>query len=178
MTGKTMSKLQLKSIATLVLTLMMSSTTLLAEAIPVEIVERDGSFVLLRGGEPYEVRGAGLEFNDPAALAARGGNSMRTWRTNNAQFTGQELLDEAERLGMTVTMCIEIGRERQGFDYDDEEAVRKQFEYARGEVLKYKDHPALLIWGIGNELNLGAKFAKPFCRIMVLDGRNHRSYSL
>jgi hypothetical protein len=162
MNGKTMSRLQLNVILTLTLTLMMSSTTLLAEAIPVEIVERDGSFVLLRGGEPYEVRGAGLEFSDPAGLAARGGNSMRTWRTDNAQFTGRELLDEAERLGMTVTMCIEIGRERQGFDYDDEEAVAKQFEYAKGEVLKYKDHPALLAWMIGNEPNLQARNTKVY----------------
>ena len=27
-------------------------------------------------------------------------------------------------------------------------------EYLKKEVLKYKDHPALIIWGIGNELNL------------------------
>ncbi|MDX1545773.1 MAG: glycoside hydrolase family 2 TIM barrel-domain containing protein, partial [Rhodothermales bacterium] len=42
------------------------------------------------------------------------------------------------------------------FDYDDEQAVAEQLERVREEVLKYKDHPALLIWGIGNELNLGA----------------------
>jgi hypothetical protein len=48
-------------------------------------------------------------------------------------------------------MCIEIGRERLGFDYDDEEAVARQLEFARNEVLKYKDHPALLVWIIGNE---------------------------
>jgi beta-galactosidase/beta-glucuronidase len=51
-------------------------------------------------------------------------------------------------------MGLEIERERHGFDYDDPDTVRKQFEYVKGEVLKYKDHPALLAWGIGNELNL------------------------
>jgi len=51
-------------------------------------------------------------------------------------------------------MCIEVGRERHGFDYDDEEAVTEQLEYARGEVMKYKDHPALLVWMVGNEANL------------------------
>lgn len=144
------------------MSLMILSGNALAQAVPVEIVERDGSFQLLRGGEPYEIHGAGLEFADLSELAAYGGNSLRTWRTDNAQYTGQELLDEAHRLGLTVTMCIEIGRERQGFDYDDEEAVRAQFEYAKGEVLKYRDHPALLAWMIGNEPNLNASNTKVY----------------
>jgi len=59
-------------------------------------------------------------------------------------------------------MCIEIGRERHGFDYDDEEAVAAQLAYAREEVLKYKDHPALLVWAIGNEPNLFFKNPKVF----------------
>jgi hypothetical protein len=60
-------------------------------------------------------------------------------------------------------MGLEVARERPGegrgyfgFDYDDEEAVAAQLERLRAEVEKYKDHPALIIWGIGNELNLGA----------------------
>jgi hypothetical protein len=64
------------------------------------------------------------------------------------------VLDEAHANGIMVCMGLEIARERHGFDYNDEEAVAKQFEYAKGEVLKYKDHPALLAWGVGNELNL------------------------
>lgn len=122
--------------------------------VPVEIVQQDGRFLLLRDGQPYPVNGAGLEFSDIAVFASHGGNSIRTWRTDNAQFTGQQLLDEAARHNVTVGLCIEIGRERHGFDYDDEEAVARQLEYARGEVLKYKDHPALLFWIIGNEPNL------------------------
>ena len=33
-------------------------------------------------------------------------------------------------------------------------AVKEQFERIKKEVLTLKDHPALLIWAIGNELNL------------------------
>ncbi len=127
-------------------------------AIPVEIVEQDGAYRLLRGGEPYEIRGAGLEFADLSVFAAHGGNSFRTWRTVNAQA----LLDEAQSLGLTILMCIEIGRERHGFDYDDEAAVAAQLEFARQEVLKYKDHPALLGWIIGNEPNLEFRNPKVF----------------
>lgn len=87
-------------------------------------------------------------------LASHGANSFRTWRTENGRDSGQEVLDRALENGLTVTMCLEIARERHGFDYDDPEAVAQQFEEVKQEVLKYKDHPALLIWAIGNELNL------------------------
>ena len=133
-----------------------------AQAIPVEIVESDEGFQLMRGGEPYIVNGAGFEYSDMSVLAAHGGNSFRTWRTDNKQYTGQELLDEAAANGLTVALCIEIARERHGFDYDDEKAVVEQLEYAKGEVLKYKDHPALLAWVIGNEPNLHARNEKVY----------------
>jgi hypothetical protein len=127
-------------------------------AIPVEIVESDGAYGLLRGGEPYEIHGAGLEFSDVGVFASHGGNSIRTWRTDDAE----ELLAAALEHGVTILMCIEIGRERHGFDYDDEAAVAAQLEFARGEVLKYKDHPALLGWIIGNEPNLHFKNPRVF----------------
>lgn len=123
-------------------------------AVPVEVVMLDGRYTLLRGGEPYSIRGAGIESADVGNFAAHGGNSLRTWRTDSRFSTGQEVLDEAARHGVTVVMCIEIGRERHGFDYDDEQAVAEQLEYARGEVMNYKDHPALLAWMVGNEANL------------------------
>jgi hypothetical protein len=131
-------------------------------AIPVRVVETEGKYQLFRGGEPYEIKGAGIEFGSVEALAAHGGNSFRTWRTDNGKASGLEVLDRAAALGVTVAMCIEIGRERHGFDYDDAEAVAAQLEYARGEVLKYKDHPALLVWIIGNEPNLFFKNPRVF----------------
>ena len=142
-----------------VIALTLANTGLAAQGpIPVEVVAKDGRYQLLRGGEPYEVHGAGLEFSDIAFFAAHGGNSFRTWRTDNAA----QLLDEALAHGVTILMCIEIGRERHGFDYDDADAVAAQLEFARQEVLKYKDHPALLGWIIGNEPNLNFRNPKVF----------------
>jgi beta-galactosidase/beta-glucuronidase len=43
--------------------------------------------------------------------------------------------------------------ERHGFDYDDPDAIAAQLETVREQVLKYKDHPAVLFWLVGNELN-------------------------
>jgi hypothetical protein len=128
-----------------------------------EIRHEDGRYQLYLNSEPFHIKGAGLEFGDVERLAAHGGNTFRTWRTDNGRDTGQEVLDRAHRSGLFVTMGLEVARERPGegrgyfgFDYDDEEAVAAQLERLRAEVEKYKDHPALIIWGIGNELNLGA----------------------
>jgi hypothetical protein len=53
---------------------------------------------------------------------------------------------------MTVTVGIWLGHERHGFDYSDEAQLADQREQARQLVLRYRDHPALLAWGIGNEM--------------------------
>ena len=145
-----------------------------AGAIPVEVFGKDGRYQLLRGGEPYLIKGAGLEFSDLANFTAHGGNSIRTWRTDNAHASALELLDAALRHGVTVALCIEIGRERHGFDYNDEEAVAAQLEYARNEVLKYKDHPALLTWIVGNEANLFFKNPKVFDAINDISKMIHK----
>ncbi len=126
----------------------------------VKLAQIDGRFTLTVDGEQFFVKGAGCEFGNIAALSAHGANSFRTWRTENGQKSGQEVLDEAQKHGLLVTMGIEIGRERHGFDYNDEESVQEQFDYVKSEIQKYKDHPALLAWGIGNELNLHASNPK------------------
>jgi len=105
-------------------------------------------------GEEFYVRGAGLEFGDQEVLASHGANSFRTWRTDNGKQNGKEVLDEALANGLMVFMGLELGRERHGKDYDDVEWVYQQKEAIKSEVMLLKDHPALLGWGIGNELNL------------------------
>ena len=118
-----------------------------------EIRMTDEGYQLFVNDEPFYIKGAGLEYGSIPALAEHGANSMRTWRTDNGQRSGKEVLDEAHANGLKVTMGIDVGRERLGFDYDDEAAVVAQLERIRAEVMDLKDHPALIIWGIGNELN-------------------------
>tara|TARA_Y100001954_G_scaffold210341_1_gene236122 strand:- start:1902 stop:3179 length:1278 start_codon:yes stop_codon:yes gene_type:complete len=107
-----------------------------------------GNFELQRNGIPYYIKGAGAK--DHFDLLVRsGGNSIRVWSTNNKAF-----LDSAYHYGLTVTLGLHVRPERSGMDYNDEYAVKGQIEYLKNEVLKYKDHPALLVWGIGNEVDL------------------------
>jgi len=126
----------------------------------VTLVNTNGNYNLMVNGEPFYIKGAGLEFGEISSLAKHKGNSFRTWRTENGEQTGKEVLDEAHKYGLMVTMGIEVARERYGFNYNDEVAVKEQLERIKKEVIALKDHPALLIWAIGNELNLRAKNPK------------------
>ncbi len=63
------------------------------------------------------------------------------------------MLDTAHAHGVTVAVGLSMTAERHGFDYDDPVAVAAQRAKIRDEVLKYKDHPALLFWLVGNELD-------------------------
>lgn len=120
----------------------------------VELKKETAGYKLYVNGEPFYIKGAGTDTRDPSSVALHGGNTIRTWRTGSETFTGHQVLDTALAHGLMVVMGLDIARERHGFDYDNEESVRSQLEYIKAEVTKYKDHPALLAWGIGNELNL------------------------
>ncbi len=122
----------------------------------VEIRQSDGRYQLLVDGQPLYIHGAGLEFGNQEKLAEHGGNSFRTWRTENGRESGQAVLDRALKNGLYVTMGLDVARERHGFDYNDPETVARQLARIKTEILKYRNHPALLMWGIGNELNLNA----------------------
>jgi hypothetical protein len=133
--------------ALLVTGLVLFATCGRADPVPVELLEVDGKWQLLRDGQPYLIRGAGGD-GPLERLAAAGANSVRTWSTDNVG----PILDEAHALGMTVTVGIWLEHERHGFDYGDRGQVREQVEKVRDAVLRYKDHPALLLWGVGNEM--------------------------
>jgi hypothetical protein len=116
-------------------------------AIPVDLVQRDGGWQLLRGGQPFYVKGAGGDASK-ALLASAGANTCRTWGADDIQ----DRLDDAHRNGLAVAVGIWLGHERHGFKWNDPAQVQRQFEMARSQVLKWKDHPATLVWGLGNEM--------------------------
>jgi len=116
----------------------------------VEIKKEGDGFRLLVNGEPYFVKGArtlGTRYMDK--VAEYGGNAVRIGYNDNVM----EVLDEAHRLNLTVLFGLPVQAERNGFDYSDEKAVESQFNKMKEIVTTYKDHPALLMWAIGNELD-------------------------
>lgn len=120
-----------------------------ASPVKVTVRQTNGRCELLRGGQPYFVKGAGGS-QYPERIAAYGGNSIRTWGTGDAP----RVLAAANQHKLTVLLGLDVARERHGFDYNDAAAVAAQLQKIKAEVLKYKDDPAVLAWGIGNELNL------------------------
>lgn len=115
----------------------------------VEVTRSASRWYLMRDGKPYEVRGAGGTSRMDELVAA-GGNSMRTWGAENA---GKEL-DACQKHGLTLTVGIWLGH-KDYFDYNDSAKVKAQFEEAKSVVLKHRNHPALLMWGLGNEMEVG-----------------------
>ena len=124
------------------------------------VTQSDGSFALLRNGEPYHVKGAGtgsgqgLGGGSLKLLAASGGNSIRTWGISQLEevVDGKPLLDRAHELGISVMAGFWVQHVRHGFDYSDPARIETQRARLRDAVLKYRDHPALLAWGLGNEM--------------------------
>ncbi|MBW6513206.1 MAG: hypothetical protein K0B87_00400 [Candidatus Syntrophosphaera sp.] len=136
-------------IALLLILLLLVTAGIYAQAVSVELVQSaDGNWQLLRAGQPYYVLGAGGD-GSKELLAACGANTFRTWGVGPDL---EEQLDQAWALGLTVIVGHWLGHERHGFDYQNAELLNEQKARVRADVLAYKDHPAVLIWGLGNEM--------------------------
>ena len=124
------------------------SARTLAEAAEVEVRRADSGWKMYRDGQPFFIRGAGGN-GSQTMLQEIGGNCIRTWGVDGHT---KEVLDEAHRNGLTICLGIWLGHEQHGFDYNKASAVLAQRDKVRESVLKFRDHPALLMWGIGNEM--------------------------
>jgi hypothetical protein len=113
----------------------------------VKIVKTASGYELQRDGKPYFIQGAGGNLH-LETLKEVGGNSVRTWGGDDQT----EMLDACQKLGLSVTAGIWLGQPRQGFRYEDQAAVQRQKENAVAFVRRYKNHPAVLVWGLGNEM--------------------------
>lgn len=108
----------------------------------VRIAASGEGFRLLRNGEQYAIRGAaGNPYLE--RLAEAGGNSVRG---------GAELLDRAHVLGLSVLVELLPEAGADGFDYADARQFTRRRETVRRQVLEHKDHPAVLMWSLGDEL--------------------------
>lgn len=127
----------------------------------VSIERREGAWQLLVNDEIYDVHGVGLgdvgvawgrggAEAGVAALAARGGNTFRTWETDGLQAK----LDAAAREQVKVLVGLDVQKQLQGFDYGDPSAVREQYLRVTEQVERYRQHPAVLGWILANEPNL------------------------
>ncbi|WP_404422980.1 glycoside hydrolase family 2 TIM barrel-domain containing protein [Nibricoccus sp. IMCC34717] len=111
----------------------------------IEIQKADAGFALLIDGKPFAIRGA-VAPNRFDLLKACGANAVRTGAR-------RESLDAAHAAGLRVMADLHLRGERDGMNWDDEALVRAQADKALATVRELKDHPAVLFWVLGNELD-------------------------
>jgi hypothetical protein len=126
-----------------------SSVAASSKPVKVEIRVVNDGWELLREGNPYHIHGAGGDGNLDL-LKQLGGNSIRTWGSSPGEM--DRVLAHAHRLNLTVAAGLELAHERHGFNYSDAVSVKRQQLEAIAAVKRYRNDPAILVWGIGNEM--------------------------
>lgn len=126
-------------------TVLLICLAVLAQAQTVKVTI-DPAGGLSRNGQHFFIKGAGgREHLDE--LVRRGGNSVRTWGDKELI----EVLPRAKQLGLTVCAGIWLEHECSWFSYHNPAHCARQTERVRKVVVQYRDHPSLLLWGLGNE---------------------------
>ncbi len=82
-----------------------------------------------------------------AELKGIGANTVRTYGEE-----GDAVMAEAQRRGLKVILGFWLEHPRRGFDYNNRAVAQAQLDRLRAFVMRHKDNPALLMWGIGNEV--------------------------
>jgi hypothetical protein len=94
------------------------------------------------------------------SLADAGAKVVRVYRESDAW-----VLDAAQRLGMRVVMGLWVGHPRHGHRLDEAELAALEARM-RAFVARYRNHPALLAWGVGNEVETGVADPLPVWRVV------------
>jgi hypothetical protein len=129
----------------------------------VTIVQTGTTFTLLRDGVPYYIKG----FNGQTRLELAqqyGGNSTRTYTSANAGRT----LDTVRSRGITLLLGIDLSKAPA--DYANETYKTNKRTEVSNLLTSYKDHPALLMWALGNEINGGADVQAAWAFVNELAG--------
>ncbi|NNC51109.1 MAG: hypothetical protein HKO01_11290 [Flaviramulus sp.] len=160
----------------------------------------NGNWELLVDGKPFEVKGVTFGYDNDIDnydtyfkdLKFLGVNTIRTWATG--KNTGK-LLDAAHKHGIKVMVGIWMRHGRPGMEDDDsfnylEDTKGKEDMYinALNSVSTYKNHPAVLTWGIGNEVYLNtatdeeklaySQLLERICSAIKLQDPNHPTTSV
>jgi len=130
----------------------LAAALLLWSGAPSAEVRVDGERLLV-DGRPFQVRGA-AGTDRLAELKLLGANTVRTYGEDPGP-----VLDAAAAVGLKVIAGFWLEHPRRGFDYADRRQVEAQLERLAGTVERYRHHPALLLWGLGNEVE--AELADP-----------------
>lgn len=153
--------MNLKNLACFLLVLILEGSVVAQ----IQLAQSESTWSLEVDGNPFDVKGVTFGYNDPSEygyhfrkLKSMGVNTIRTWGTDENTRT---LLDSAHAEGIKVMVGIWMRHGRPGMEADDsfnyltdEKGKQEMFDQAIVTVRRYKNHPAVLFWGIGNEVYL------------------------
>ncbi len=115
----------------------------------VQVSKASGTWKVYKDGEPFFIKGvAGGQYYD--RITEFGGNTLRTYGINDSTMV---IMDRAHEFGLSVAFGLWLQQPEYGFDYTDSVKVQEQLAMLTQQVREYKDHPALLFWILGNELD-------------------------
>ncbi len=111
-----------------------------------------GNYTLYKNGKPFVIKGATGQTH-LNRLQQCGGNTIRIYDTVNLAA----ILDTAAANDIAVIIGLTMPHNVPDFFYHDKPKVAAQFTAYKSVVEKYKNHPAVLMWCIGNELDFTNK---------------------
>lgn len=113
----------------------------------VTIKKENGVYRLYKNGLPFFVKGA-AGYDHISELAASGANTLTIWNIDKFDST----LNEAAKDNISVILGIDLP----GWDfeevYTDQKLMDELYIKITKIVARYKSHPAVLAWCLGNEL--------------------------
>ncbi|HUH45681.1 MAG TPA: hypothetical protein VLZ54_00905, partial [Arenibacter sp.] len=114
----------------------------------VYVSKDENGYTLYRNGTPFRIQGASGN-NYLNTLADIGANTIRIYDS-----ISEALLDRAHQNNLAVIIDIPLPKYTRDYNYYENGKNTLQLKDSiKTLVNKYKDHPALLFWNLGNELD-------------------------
>ncbi|WP_229240271.1 glycoside hydrolase family 2 TIM barrel-domain containing protein [Dyadobacter sp. SG02] len=119
----------------------------------VHIDQREGRYTLIRNGKPFHIKGAG-GYSHFRELHEAGGNTLRTWDTTQLA----QILDSAQKYELAVIVGLPLPNSGDISFYNDPQITQTRYRALQSLIKRFKNHPAVLMWCLGNELDFPYKW--------------------